>query len=393
MIERIWVKNFRMLRSNRVDLSNFAILVGKNATGKTTLLLALEFVSNLVRFGVDDAVRLALGGSGGPLQELCFAGGGPLEIAVQVRVSTGRYVYEVAVGETEIGPAIVRERLTVVNTTTLLPSSDTLPALPDFTGAKKVEKTDDGRDWYDGNGQVFHFRVGRKFTSLGHVPEDAELFAGAIAVRNFLRAGVRLISLEGRLLREPSPGRASRVLAADGANLAAVAFALREREPAAYAQWVGHVGTAVDHLEAVDVWRRPEDGAYVLRARFAGREAWVPSYLLSEGTLRLLALTLLAYAEDESEGGLVLIEEPENGLHPLAIQCVYDSLRSFFVTQALVTTHSMVFLAAANLSDALMFTRTDDGASVIRRGEEVAEARQWQSEVRLATVFGAGILG
>jgi len=40
-----------------------------------------------------------------------------------------------------------------------------------------------------------------------------------------------------------------------------------------------------------------------------------PSWVVSDGTLRLLALTLLAYAPDVH--GIYLIEEPENGIHPV----------------------------------------------------------------------------
>ncbi len=51
----------------------------------------------------------------------------------------------------------------------------------------------------------------------------------------------------------------------------------------------------------------------------------VPSWLLSDGTLRLMALTLIAFAS-LPEPRTYLVEEPENGLHPLAIQVVSDVL-------------------------------------------------------------------
>ncbi len=392
MIERIWVKNFRMLRSNRVDLSNFAILVGKNATGKTTLLAAIEFVSNLVRFGVEDAIRFALGGSRGEFKDLCFAGDAPLEFALDLRLQTGRYRYEVAIGETEFGPLVVREKLSIRHGFSPQPSSDTFAAMPESDGKVLVRKTDDGLDWFDGNGQVFQFRIGRKFTSLGHVPQDPVLFAGANAALRFFTDGIRLVSLESSKLRAPSPAWSPKVLSSDGSSLASAARALRERDLPAFRQWVDHVAGAVEGLEEIDIWDRPEDRASVLRAKFQGRADWVPSNFLSDGTLRLLALSLLAYAEKPDDAGIVLVEEPENGLHPLAMQYVFDALAGMEHTQVFVATHSPIFLAQATLDDALCFSRNPDGSASIVRGSDLAKAKGWDDAVRLETLFAAGVV-
>ena len=59
---------------------------------------------------------------------------------------------------------------------------------------------------------------------------------------------------------------------------------------------------------------------------------------MSEGTLRLLALTVIAYLPDA--GRIYLIEEPENGIHPLATEAVYQSLSSVYGSHVFITTHS-----------------------------------------------------
>ncbi len=65
----------------------------------------------------------------------------------------------------------------------------------------------------------------------------------------------------------------------------------------------------------------------------------VPSWLVSDGTLRLTALTLPAYLADLK--GIYLIEEPENGIHPGA-DCftAFQSLSSMYEAQILLATHS-----------------------------------------------------
>lgn len=51
----------------------------------------------------------------------------------------------------------------------------------------------------------------------------------------------------------------------------------------------------------------------------------IPLWLVSDGTLRMLALSLLAYLPDLT--GIYLVEEPENGIHPQAVETVWQSLQ------------------------------------------------------------------
>jgi len=116
----------------------------------------------------------------------------------------------------------------------------------------------------------------------------------------------------------------------------------------------------------------------------------VPSWLVSDGTLRLLALTVLAYIEPGD--AMNLIEEPENGLHPQAVQTVFQSLSSTYQAQVLVATHSPVFLRLAKPEQVLCFSRTPSGATDLVAGSEHPKLRDWQGEVTLADFFAAGVL-
>jgi predicted ATPase len=182
-------------------------------------------------------------------------------------------------------------------------------------------------------------------------------------------------------------------LQADGSNLARAALALRQRDEVLFEQWVAHVRAAVQGLGGIRLWERPEDKKLVLLAEFVGTHAEpVPSWLLSDGTLRLLALTLLSYTPAEP-AGIALIEEPENGLHPLAMQAVYDALsQPPEGGQVMVATHSPVFLAQATLDQALVFRRLADGSALVRRGTEVPELRDWKAKATIADVFATGVL-
>ena len=260
---------------------------------------------------------------------------------------------------------------------------------------KIVGKTAEGKDYFRDEKTVWNnqFRFGPTRSALGNIPEDVNRFPGAIAVRDLLREGVRSIELDSHKLRMPSPPRSPTRLLSDGSNLAVAARVLSQRDSVAFNQWLGHVADAIPGLVGLETWERPEDKHIVLRARFKGaHQEPVPSWLLSDGTLRLLALSLLAFAEEEGQQGLYLVEEPENGLHPLAIASVFQALSQMQTTQVFVATHSPIFLAQMSLAQALVFRRSAGGTTEIARGDEVESLRDWRGQVNLANVFATGVL-
>ena len=113
--------------------------------------------------------------------------------------------------------------------------------------------------------------------------------------------------------------------------------------------------------------------------------------MASDGTLRLLALTLPAYLGDFS--GIYLIEEPENGIHPRAVETMYQSLSSVYDAQILVATHSPVILSIAEPSQVLCFAKSEMEATDIVLGSEHPALRDWRGETNLGTLFAAGVLG
>src|SRR5512136_2903852 len=101
----------------------------------------------------------------------------------------------------------------------------------------------------------------------------------------------------------------------------------------------------------------------------------VPSWTASDGTLRLLALTLPAYLPNMR--GIYLIEEPENGIHPRAVETLFQSLSSVYNAQVLLATHSPVILSLAKAEQVLCFAKTLEGATDIVPGDQHPALRDW----------------
>lgn len=165
---------------------------------------------------------------------------------------------------------------------------------------------------------------------------------------------------------------------------------MKEKHPDRFRDWIAHVNTALPDIEDIRVVDREEDRHKYLMICYRGGLT-VPSWVASDGTLRLLALTLPAYLPEAR--GIYLIEEPENGIHPKAVETAFQSLSSVYDAQVLLATHSPVVLSIAGVQDVLCFAKTPEGATDIVRGSDHPDLKNWRGETNLGVLFAAGVLG
>lgn len=90
---------------------------------------------------------------------------------------------------------------------------------------------------------------------------------------------------------------------------------------------------------------------------------------------------------------MYLIEEPENGIHPRAVETMFQSLSSIYDAQLLLATHSPVILSLVNPKDVLCFAKSSDGATDIVSGSEHPKLKEWRGETNLGVLFASGVLG
>jgi predicted ATPase len=190
-------------------------------------------------------------------------------------------------------------------------------------------------------------------------------------------------------MRRPAPPGSPRDLQPDGSGLPWAIEVLRQ-SGVAFDRWLAHVRTALPDVRSVETIERPEDKHRYLQIVYStGLKA--PSWTVSDGTLRLLALTLIGYLEGPER--IYLIEEPENGIHPKAVETVFQSLSSAYGQQILCASHSPVMLSLAEPKQVLCFARNAEGATDVRRGDEHPNLRDWKRGADLGTLFAAGVLG
>ncbi len=423
MFTLIEALNYRCLRYVRQPLGDFRVLVGPNASGKTTFLDVVTFLGQLVSDGLEDAI----GGRSTNFQDLLWRHQGErFELAIEARLPAaireklGRPEHDVIRYEVALAIDPSTSEIVISAESGILKTSNgnntAQPIQPRLRFPDELDRPDTiisgrggkvaqlvfkksrrGNDNYysevyesSGKGWVPAFKLGPRKSTLANLPEDETRFPASTWLKSLLMDGVRQYVLNSRLMRNPSPPHLQRELRPDGSNLPWVVANLERRTPERHRAWIEHLRSALPDLANVTTIEREEDRHRYIILVYDGNLR-VPSWLASDGTLRLLALTIPAYIAGFS--GVFLIEEPENGIHPRAVETMFQSLSSVYDAQILLATHSPVILSITNVRDVLCFARTQEGATDIVSGDQHPSLRHWQGETNLGMLFASGVLG
>lgn len=183
----------------------------------------------------------------------------------------------------------------------------------------------------------------------------------------------------------------NRFLRADGGNLAAYLYWLQEKAPQAFRRIEEHVRLVAPFFDRfVLAPLRLNERKIKLEWRHKNSDAYFDAYTLSDGTLRFICLaTLLLQPEPPA---LILLDEPELGLHPAAIALLAEMLASASQhTQIMLATQSVTLLNHCRAEDVIVVDH--DGQETTFRRLQANDLQDWLQDYALGELWEKNVLG
>lgn len=185
----------------------------------------------------------------------------------------------------------------------------------------------------------------------------------------------------------------NRYLRPDGSNLVAFLYYLREKHQASYSlirRTVQRVAPFFDDFQLEPQKLSPDK--IRLEWRHKGSEAYFDASSLSDGTLRFMALATLFLQPEAYRPSVILVDEPELGLHPYAITMLASLVKQASIkTQVILATQSPLLLDHFHPEDVLVADRVERGTQFTRL--ESAKLATWLQDYSLGQLWEKNELG
>lgn len=194
-------------------------------------------------------------------------------------------------------------------------------------------------------------------------------------------------------MREAAEADSAHYLHSDGSNLAAFLYYLRDSHPQSFSRILRYVGDVVPQFN--DFYLEPERGYISLKWTDTSPNDYVLSAdQLSDGSIRFIALATLLLQPADTMPFVIIIDEPELGLHPYAIEQLNEMIRDASRhAQIVVATQSTSILDGFSADDVTIIERDDAIQGTTARRLAEADYSDWLEEYALSELWNKNIIG
>lgn len=331
-IKKLHIRGFKSLDDLRVEnMGYFSVFAGANGSGKSNFFDALDFVGQFIRNGVEAAVN----------QQGGYQHFRPAKSSENTAV---KFHFELAC---DLDDKHYQYSLVLNN----------LEGRASFDGKAGIEENLE----IDGK-----LSLSRKWRSKPIIEgqeqslsdnHSALLLYDNLPLREFL-TNLRIYRIQPLRAAQANRGAEdSSVLQRDGSNLASVLQRL-ERDKNTREQIMEWMEMIVSGLEKISIGRKNLTKTTGISFKEVGTKEFFPANMVSDGTMYLLCL-LVAIFDAPKEYGMILLEEPEQGLHPKAIQEMVELMRESAHERSpiWITTHSEAIVRQLQLHEFWMVNK------------------------------------
>ncbi|MGW9603314.1 AAA family ATPase [Streptomyces albidoflavus] len=389
-LESLRIKRFKSLYDVSLDFSRFRVLTGPNGSGKSNLVDAIGFLGEVYRFGTEYAV-----GRSGGIDSIAFRATRRTTIGVQFFVSASMSISEIP--RYTVRRSALQDRdyeFRIEHSFTIKPASgkstsDYALTEESFTVFLELEDAPlkilqistkahaDTRMFMVESNEIDPLIRDVCKHALGYLWRERErgtqeeLFSapGAqpglglddIAVpipvfREFRRrmSFIQAYRLNPAACRNPGALTPNASLESDGGNLPAVVARTALGQKEVWLKVMSGMRHIMPNLDNISTEPSPDSGGLVLKFHESGSGRPWSAREVSDGTIQALALLLALH---DRRGPIVLIEEPENAVHPWVLRRFLEECRQVEDRQVVLTTHSPILLKLLRPEEVVLLWR------------------------------------
>ena len=358
-LDYITVKGFKSIASiEELKPGAMTVLIGPNGSGKSNFIGVFSFL-NAVREGRLQEYVIKTGGAD---KVLHFGSGVTEQLQIHISFREGRNQYDITLEPTDLDE--------------LVPQSETVY----FWDKEKYSEP------YS--------------EMVGSVGKEAGISGNSKEIANHVRRHLdswRLYHFHDTSVNSPMKKTAdvndNRYLRPDGSNLAAFLYLLREKHEASYqliARTVRQVAPFFQDFQLEPQRLNPDK--IRLEWMHAGTDAYFDASSLSDGTLRFMALATLFLQPATYRPSVILVDEPELGMHPYAITLLASLMKQASTeAQVIVSTQSSLLLDHFEPKEVLVADRIGGATQFTRL--EMSKLESWLDSYSLGQLWEKNELG
>lgn len=182
-------------------------------------------------------------------------------------------------------------------------------------------------------------------------------------------------------------------LASDGRNVPAILYRIKENNPEVYQRIVSEIRMAAPYFQDFLLRPNPLNLKMIdLEWYKYGCEVPFGAEQLSDGTLRFICLVLLLCLPEEMQKDIIVIDEPELGLHPFAVTIVTELMKKYaHHGQVIAATQSVDFINEFEPEDVVVAENKEGDSTFIRPNKE--KLSDWLEDYSLGELWKKNVIG
>jgi predicted ATPase len=352
-VSRIVIKGLKSIKECDLELKNINVLIGANGAGKSNLLSVLELLRSILARGL-----VYYAGKKGT--ETLFYNGKEETDCILAEFHFDNDVYSFEVEWTENNSLIFRSESLV------------------FDGKELLGE--------GGHSESKALNLLRNMSYSLEIPKIL-LNPGSIVYRFQDTTSSSRKKSEQNISNDVT-------FMADGQNLAAFLYRLQKHFPKEYANILRTVQLVAPFFnDFVLSPKELNDEQIVLRWQHKKSKEVFNASQLSDGTLRFICLAVLLLQPEEMQPTVLIIDEPELGLHPFAISIFAEMVQKTAVQkQVILATQSTDLLNCFTADDVVVVDYDENGSKFERKSSE--QLAYWlENDYSLGELWNNNVLG